>query len=67
MGVMTGIAGQCFLTGDETSGLPKPVGGAADDFKLVIMRAARMIKRKARQAGPDAGPVDYYHRGHRVR
>src|SRR5690348_12347463 len=46
MGVMTGIARERFFTGDETSGLPKPVGRAADDFKLVIMRAARMIKRQ---------------------
>ena len=50
MGIMTGIAGQRFLAGDETSGLPKPVGGAADDLKLVITGAGRMIERQHERA-----------------
>src|SRR5260370_5001408 len=47
MRVMTGLAGQCILALEKATGSPEPVGGAADNLKLVPEPSAgRMIERQ---------------------
>src|SRR5436309_13349911 len=51
MRVMAGFARQRVPAGDKASRLAKPVGGAADDFKLVVAsRAERMVKGQQESA-----------------
>ena len=56
MRIMAGIAGQGVLALEKTAGFPKPVRGAADDLKLVVvLRSGRMIESQFESAQRLAG------------